>query len=662
MDDSESSDGEILQVWTNTSEREVPDVRLEADYYDTTWMEKYQKLEAFRKAFGHCNVTQLCGDTSLVSWAYYQRTLQREGKLRKDRERALNELGFTWSPAVTTEMDSLAWTIGYCRLVDFKAKYGHTRVSIAENEELHIWIQNQKIRQLAGFLGQDREHLLNELGLVWIPPRNEIKEDKPWMDCYNRLVLFKRHYGHLDVPVADDMPLNNWMTCQRYSNTLGKLSKNQTQLLNNIGFDWVPDKSASTDAGVTLAQKNEEAWDKMFDRLVAYRRQHGHTDIQADSDDQKLARWVAMQRVLRVHGKIATQHEKALCEIGLSWEPPTADESARSGREMSEKDEELWMSQFQSLCEYKEKHGCTTVPCTGDTSKLAHWLFVQQHLMKIGRLSEAKKRLLKSVWGIQIITPVLPTLGSVPSDEHAASITEATVEAESRVISTNFDEGTGFRIEAPGTGKSARHSGNSSVACAIGGGTYSEASTIQAPVPGTRSSTVETAQERDVSSEADLPATIAHATPTMDEKFVVGTRIEKVFDVNGISQKFGGNVGAFEYFEDEEGNQTWGYLIHYDDGDQEHMLEADVAQNRVAVQTMKRAGKNQKKPPAFKRVKQLHAPDTDARSISSVEDNTTDPVSVDVNINLLKQQEPSAPKKSRKSRPYSRSIYSCKQQ
>lgn len=93
-------------------------------------------------------------------------------------------------------------------------------------------------------------------------------------------------------------------------------------------------------------------------------------------------------------------------------------------------------------------------------------------------------------------------------------------------------------------------------------------------------------------SEASTSFITAQGSPKVGQKFPVGTRIENAFQVDGISQTFGGSIAAFEYFEDEHGAKAWGYLIYYDDGDREHMLEADVAKNLVVVKSKKRTAKS----------------------------------------------------------------------
>ena len=120
-------------------------------------------------------------------------------------------------------------------------------------------------------------------------------------------------------------------------------------------------------------------------------------------------------------------------------------------------------------------------------------------------------------------------------------------------------------------------------------------------------------------SEASTSFITAQGSPKVGQKFPVGTRIENAFQVDGISQTFGGSIAVFEYFEDEHGAKAWGYLIYYDDGDREHMLEADVAKNLVVVRSHKRAAKSQGKQQKFKRMKHASVLGDAARSVEKEE-------------------------------------------
>ena len=60
---------------------------------------------------------------NMSTQASTQRSENKKGKLREDRFRRLNEIGFTWNNA----WDAL-WNLRYSQLMMFKREFGHCRV------------------------------------------------------------------------------------------------------------------------------------------------------------------------------------------------------------------------------------------------------------------------------------------------------------------------------------------------------------------------------------------------------------------------------------------------------------------------------------------------------------------------------------------------------
>ncbi|GAX10341.1 hypothetical protein FisN_3Lh548 [Fistulifera solaris] len=217
-----------------SSERLAPDLRMEA--MDKTWMEVYQKLQTFHQANGHCRVPKSYEDNSLAVWVLNQRSIQRAGKMRQDREQLLNDLGFIWRKPDTSKT-TVPWMDRYHQLLDFKQRNGHAQVPVTENKELHTWIRTQHDCQRAGTLRPDREQLLNELGFVW-----RTRTNKRWMDMYKRCVSFKERKGNFKVSDSEDKELRTWIHNQRSCKMSGKLGQDKQQLLDKIGFVWVARK------------------------------------------------------------------------------------------------------------------------------------------------------------------------------------------------------------------------------------------------------------------------------------------------------------------------------------------------------------------------------------------------------------------------------------
>ena len=81
-----------------------------------------------------------------------------------------------------------------------------------------------------------------------------------------------------------DRGLAGWVLRQRQNALI--LSKEQIQRLNDLGFNWE-----------TQAQRFDRAWKENFDKLDAYRQEHGNCHVKL-SEDPVLARWVTRQRSL----------------------------------------------------------------------------------------------------------------------------------------------------------------------------------------------------------------------------------------------------------------------------------------------------------------------------------------------------------------------------
>ena len=255
MDSDSTSDNDILHVWTEDTEDELPDTRQKVTADDRQWMENYKKLENFQNKNGHCSVTTSFGDEPLARWVCTQRASQRAGTLHNDREQLLNDLGFRWTAPVS-------WTDGYNQLIAFKKKNGHLQVTL-QDEALYKWLKNQKQSQRGGKLPTQHAKLLTELGVEWSRPRKMVQNilcTEQWMDMYKLLVAFNEKHGHCNVFVGDDKVLKAWASSQRSRKKKRKLNENQLELLDKIGFLWVnrnpPSQkaTASNESGGALTQ------------------------------------------------------------------------------------------------------------------------------------------------------------------------------------------------------------------------------------------------------------------------------------------------------------------------------------------------------------------------------------------------------------------------
>jgi hypothetical protein len=109
-------------------------------------------------------------DKSLARWVGDQRKFHNNNKLRQDRKRILDEIGFVWKddPGFKPSDDN-QWHQQCERLGEFKRKNSHCKVpqSYEQDNSLGQWVKTQRKCQKNNNLRLDQKKLLDEIGFVW---------------------------------------------------------------------------------------------------------------------------------------------------------------------------------------------------------------------------------------------------------------------------------------------------------------------------------------------------------------------------------------------------------------------------------------------------------------------------------------------------------------
>jgi superfamily II DNA or RNA helicase len=138
------------------------------------------------------------------------------------------------------------------------------------------------------------------------------------------------------------------------------------------------------------------AWELQFRKLVSYQEKHGDCLVSRNWHDKQLAQWIVTQRETEKSGEINAERIKRLNDLGFSWNP----------------DQEAWGNQFQKLKSYKKEHGDCLVPQAWKDKQLGSWVTTQRLKKNKGELGETKIALLddigfvwdtkKHLWDLQI--------------------------------------------------------------------------------------------------------------------------------------------------------------------------------------------------------------------------------------------------------------------
>ena len=150
------------------------------------------------------------------------------------------------------------------------------------------------------------------------------------------------------------------------------MTEERKRLLISIGFAWEPSTT----------------WEEMYQRLVAYKKEHKHTIVPSNyKEDPPLAHWVGTQRGVHKKKKMAEERKRLLISIGFVWELSTT-----------------WEEMYQQLVAYKKEHTDTNVSYNyKEYPKLGHWVANQRNARINKKMTEERKHLLNSagfVWNI----------------------------------------------------------------------------------------------------------------------------------------------------------------------------------------------------------------------------------------------------------------------
>jgi hypothetical protein len=165
---------------------------------------------------------------------------------------------------------------------------------------------------------------LDEIGFVWDTYSSK------WESGLNHLKIYRDRVGNCRVPaphVENGYRLGSWVSLQRKYKD--KLTEDQKQRLDEIGFDW------------SVFSTN---WERGFDCLKIYRDRIGHCHVPYRHIENgfDLGRWVWAQK--KNENTLSEERRKKLDELGFSW------------------DFYNWEEGFAHLKAYRDREGDCDVP------------------------------------------------------------------------------------------------------------------------------------------------------------------------------------------------------------------------------------------------------------------------------------------------------------
>ncbi|MDY8021212.1 Helicase associated domain protein [Paenibacillus polymyxa] len=205
------------------------------DTFNDSWIKNFNLLLAFKKENNHCNIPQtyLIQGVKLGLWVTGQRKDYKNNKLSQERIEKLKSIDFMWDP-----LNDL-WDLNFNILSKYKSIYGDCDVVNhyeMDGVKLGKWVNTQRLAYRKNKLSLSRVDKLNSVGFQW-----DIKDKDLWDNNYSLLLIYKKKYGHCNVPFkyeVNGIKLGIWVNTQRQSYKNIKLSQEKINQFNSIGFQW----------------------------------------------------------------------------------------------------------------------------------------------------------------------------------------------------------------------------------------------------------------------------------------------------------------------------------------------------------------------------------------------------------------------------------------
>jgi len=241
------------------------------------------------------------------------------------------------SSAITSRADY--WNDMYRQFHQYVEEHGHAHVPIqySVNPSLGRWVDTQRhqyrLRQRGApcTLTEEREQLLNQLGMVW-----NIR-DYQWEENYEELLEYYYMNDHVNVPGRYPGGLGRWVYKQRRDfaarqrGEVTRLTTERMVRLSILGMIWnIP----------------EASWEEFYQQLVDFKMKHGHTNVPTDAQDSFSA-WVHNQRSENKkfrqgeYSRMTQERIDKLNELNFEWDYQEA----------------VWLERYEELRQYRKEHG-----------------------------------------------------------------------------------------------------------------------------------------------------------------------------------------------------------------------------------------------------------------------------------------------------------------
>ncbi len=347
------------------------------------WEERFAEMRAFRERFGHCSVPKKWPENPrLANWLQQVRFGKVKGRLSAERIRRLEAIGFAWHrKSVRCHSRNAHWDVMFALLKTYQQPCDTLKgpfLKDGDGPRLTNWMTTQRALHAHGKLRADRHALLETIGFPW--KRSPIWLSLQWDTRFGELRAYASRFGHCRVPLEweENKSLGQWVRRQHVEKNLGRLSHEQIERLESIGFEWQP---------LWTRFPDDENWEMAFAQVAEFREKNGHLRIpERYPGCLNLNAWIRRQRNAWERGKLSAERWQRLESLGIPRDPHAYWRA------------QLWEKRFQELLDFRERFGHCRVPSKWKEGRaLGIWVDTQRRSHEKGTMSPERSERLTAI-------------------------------------------------------------------------------------------------------------------------------------------------------------------------------------------------------------------------------------------------------------------------
>ena len=302
-----------------------------------SWEEMYALAKVYYETYGNLEIPQSFktfngkdydeNGIALGTWINRQRTSKKKGSLSHEREEMLLQIGMRFD----NKKNTMSWEEMYALAKVYYETYDNLEIPSEfktfngkdydkNGYALGQWIVTQRKNKKKGFLSQDRETLLLQIGMRFN------SKNLSWEEWYALAKVYYETYGNLEIPSKfktfngkdydeNGFALGIWIHTQRTSKKNGTLSREREEMLLQIGMRF--------DNKILL-------WEEWYALAKVYYETYGNLEIPQkfktfngkdyDENGFALGAWINHQRISKKNGALSSEREILLNNIGMIWD------------------------------------------------------------------------------------------------------------------------------------------------------------------------------------------------------------------------------------------------------------------------------------------------------------------------------------------------------